>query len=385
MLESFLELCNNKINNNYKNKELLMALFEHVEFDQHEKVSFFHDKETGLKAIVSIHNTNLGPALGGCRMWDYASEEEAINDVLRLSRGMTYKAAVAGLPLGGGKSVVIGDAKSTKTPDLMRALGRAVNSLGGRYIVAEDVGVCVDDMVEVSKETDHVVGLPTTGESVGGDPSPLTAYGVFVGLKTTAERRLGISDLKGVKVAVQGLGNVGYNLCKFLAEAGAELYITDVQADKIQQGVDELGATAVALNEIYSQDVDIFSPCALGAIINDDTIKQLKAKVIAGAANNQLAQARHGDVLAGLNILYAPDYVINAGGLINVYYEQQAKIGSGNYSKDEVRKHIESIQDTLNDIYTLSEQDKIATSLAADRLAESRFLKKNDILADQAA
>ena len=359
---------------NVVKKGIGMSVFSHQEFHQHEQVSFFHDAKTGLKAIIAVHNTHLGPALGGCRMWNYESDEQALRDVLRLSRGMTYKAAITGLPLGGGKSVIIGDSKKAKTPDLMRAMGKAVEAFGGRYIVAEDVGTTVDDMNYIHSQTKHVVGIAQDGEEGTGDPSPTTALGVFVGLKAAVRYRLHKSDVKGLKVAVQGLGNVGYNLCKLLAKDGAQLFVTDVQADRVAMAVKEFGAKSVALNDIYSQDVDVFAPCALGAILNDGTIKSLKAKIVAGAANNQLAEARHGDVLRDLKILYAPDYVINAGGLINVYYEYLARSSGKAYDRAQVVSHVQKIDETSETIFRRADADGLATSAAADRIAEQRFM-----------
>ncbi len=353
-----------------------MSVFSHPEFSQHERVSFFNCEKTGLRAIIAVHNTNLGPALGGCRMWSYENDEQALRDVLRLSQGMTYKAAITGLPLGGGKSVIIGDARTQKTPELMQSMGRAVETFAGRYIVAEDVGTTVDDMNAIHTQTQHVVGISHAGEG-SGDPSPTTALGVFTGLKAAVRYRLHRNDLKGLKVAVQGLGNVGYNLCKHLHNAGAQLFVTDMQKDRIEQAVKEFGATGVALNDIYAQDVDVFSPCALGAIINDGTIKQLKAKVVAGAANNQLAEARHGDVLRSAKILYAPDYLINAGGLINVYFEHRARSTGKPYDRAEVEAQVQKIDDTSESIFRLAEAEGIATSAAANRIAEERFNAPN--------
>jgi leucine dehydrogenase len=351
-----------------------MSVFSHKEFDQHEQVSFFHDTKTGLKAIIAVHNTHLGPALGGCRMWAYDSDAQALNDVLRLSRGMTYKAAITGLPLGGGKSVIIGDARKGKTPELMRAMGRAVESLGGRYIVAEDVGTTVEDMNQVYSQTKHVVGI-AHGVQGSGDPSPTTAYGVYVGLKSAVRHRLSKPDVQGLKVAVQGLGNVGYNLCKLLARDGAELFVTDVQTDRVEGAVKEFGAKAVPLADIYGVDADIFAPCALGAILNDETIPQLKVKVIAGAANNQLAEPRHGTVLKDKNILYAPDYVINAGGLISVYYEHVQRGGGKVQDRAQVVAHVDRIDATVESIFKRAEQDGISTAAAADCIAEQKFKK----------
>lgn len=350
-----------------------MSVFSHPEFHEHEQVSFFQCEKTGLRAIIAVHNTHLGPALGGCRMWNYESDEQALRDVLRLSRGMTYKAAITGLPLGGGKSVIIGEAKKTKTPELMKAMGRSVEAFGGRYIVAEDVGTTVDDMNNMHTQTKHVVGVAHDGEG-SGDPSPTTALGVYTGLKAAVRYRLHRSDLRGLKVAVQGLGNVGYNLCRLLSKDGAQLFVTDVQPEKIAQAVKEFNATAVALNDIYSQDVDVFAPCALGAVLNDTTLKSLKVKIVAGAANNQLAEARHGDMLRDQKILYAPDYVINAGGLISVYYEHASRTSGKAYDRAQVLSHVQKIDDTSESIFRRAEQDGISTSLAADRIAEQRFM-----------
>ena len=351
-----------------------MSVFSHKEFDQHEQVSYFNCPQTGLKAIIAVHNTNLGPALGGCRMWAYENDEQALNDVLRLSKGMTYKAAVAGLSLGGGKSVIIGDAKKIKSPELMRAMGRAVNSFAGQYIIAEDVGTNVEDMNNIHKETESVVGIAHDGKG-SGDPSPTTAYGVYVGLRAAVRHRLGKSDLRGIKVAVQGLGNVGYNLCRHLSQDGAEITVTDMNAERIEMAVKEFGAKAVGLNDIYDVDADVFAPCALGAIINDDTIARIKATVIAGAANNQLAEKRHGDVLRAKNVLYAPDYVINAGGLINVYYEYMARQPGKTYDRAEVMAKVDKIDETVTSIFKLSDKESVAISQAADRIAEERFRK----------
>ncbi len=349
-----------------------MSVFSHKEFDQHEHVSFFTCPKTGLKAIIAVHNTNLGPALGGCRMWAYENDEQALNDVLRLSRGMTYKSAITGLPLGGGKSVIIGDARKIKTPELMQEMGRAVDTFGGKYIIAEDVNTTVEDMNNIHKKTEHVVGISHDGQG-SGDPSPTTAYGVYVGLKAAVRFKMGKEDVKGIKVAVQGLGNVGYNLCKLLHNDGAILFVTDINTDRVQQAVNEFGATAVALNDIYDVDADVFAPCALGAILNDDTIARLKVSVIAGAANNQLAEFRHGKAVADRKILYAPDYLINAGGIINVYFEYAARQPGKSYTRDEVLVHVNKIDETATMIFKKAEQEGIPTSEAADRIAEERF------------
>jgi leucine dehydrogenase len=305
-------------------------------------------------------------------MWAYENEDKALTDVLRLSRGMTYKAAVTGLPLGGGKSVIIGDARKQKTPELMRAMGRAVETFKGGYLVAEDVGMTVEDMGHIHKETEHVLGL-SHGGGGGGDPSPVTALGVFTGLKAAVKHRLGKDGVKGLTVAVQGLGNVGYNLCRLLSKDGAKLIVTDMQTDRIDSAVREFGAQPVALDGVYAAEADVFAPCALGAILNDDTIPRLKATVVAGAANNQLAEMRHGDVLRGKKILYAPDYVINAGGLINVYYEYVSRKSGKPVTREEVESHVLKIAATTDTIFQRSEKENISTARAADCLAEQRF------------
>ncbi len=340
-----------------------MPVFGAVDFDQHEQVAFFYDKETGLRAIIAIHNSNRGPALGGCRMWPYADEQKAVTDALRLSRAMTYKAAMANLPLGGGKTVIIGDSHHDKSPELFRAVGRCVETLGGRYIIGEDVGTTVEDMVHIKETTSSVVGLP--GGS--GDPSPFTAIGVYESIRSAVLYRLGQSSLAGVKVAVQGLGHVGYHLCQLLAEAGANLFVTDIDTGLVKKVVKDFKAKAVSPEEIYGLDVDVFAPCALGAIINSKTLLQLKCKVVAGSANNQLEKHSHGEKLAKMKILYAPDYVVNAGGLIDVYYDGPA------YNIDIVRLHVAGIHDTLLDVFHRAEQLHISTSEAADLIAEERF------------
>ncbi len=351
--------------------ESSFALFAHPEFAAHEKIAFFHDHASGLKAIIAIHDTTLGPALGGCRMWSYATEEEALRDVLRLSKGMTYKAAITGLPLGGGKSVIIGDARKDKTPEMMRAMGRAVDSLGGRYIIAEDVGTTVDDLSQMATQTKHAVGIGH-GEHEG-DPSPVTAYGVYVGLKAAVKTRLGRDTLRDVHVAVQGLGNVGYNLCKLLHKDGAKLSVTDVQTERVDTAVRDLGAAAVGLNDIYDVECDVFAPCALGAIVNPDTIARLKAPIIAGAANNQLAKAQDGETLRQKNILYAPDYVINAGGLISVHYEHQARLKGLPLDRVEMMTHVDRIAGTVEAIFAKAAKDGISTARASDLLAEEKL------------
>lgn len=343
-----------------------MNIFDYLQKYDYEQLIFCHDAASGLKAIICIHDTTLGPALGGCRMWTYASEEDAIIDVLRLARGMTYKAAAAGLNLGGGKTVIIGDPKKDKNEAMFRALGRYIQALGGRYITAEDVGTTVADMDIIYQETDYVTGVsPEFGSS--GNPSPVTAYGVYVGMKAAAKVAFGSDSLAGKKVAVQGVGSVGYHLCKHLHEEGARLIVTDINPDNVKRAVEEFGAQAVGADEIYAVDCDIFSPCALGGILNDETLPKLKAKVIAGSANNQLKEERHGDRIHEMGIVYAPDYVINAGGLINVADELQG------YNRERALKKVETIYDNLMKVFEIAKRDNIPTYKAADRMAEERI------------
>ena len=345
-----------------------MEIFKYMEKYDYEQLIMCQDKESGLKAIIAIHDTTLGPALGGCRMWTYASEEQAIEDALRLARGMTYKNAAAGLNLGGGKTVIIGDPFKDKNEEMFRALGRFIQGLNGRYITAEDVGTTVSDMDMIHEETNFVTGIsPAFGSS--GNPSPITAYGVYLGMKAAAKEAFGEESLKGKKIAVQGLGNVAYTLCEYLHKDGAQLIVTDINEKAVDRVVENFGATAVAPDEIYKQEADIFAPCALGAIINDETIPQLKAKVIAGSANNQLQESRHGQILHEKGILYAPDYVINAGGVINVADELYG------YNRDRAMKRVETIYDSLKKIFAISKEENIPTYAAANRLAEQRIAR----------
>lgn len=361
--------------NSYSPEELKKVdpVFGQISFDNHEQVVFCHDKDTGLKAIIGIHNTVLGPALGGTRMWNYTSEWEALNDVLRLSRGMTYKSAISGLDLGGGKAVIIGDSKKDKNPELIKAFARYVDSLSGRYITAEDVGSTTADMDLIHTITPHVTGI---SESLGGsgNPSPVTAYGVFMGLKAAAKFQFGTDNLAGKKVFVQGIGNVGETLVKHLTENGANVIITDLSEERVAEVANKYGATIYTGNDLYSEEVDIYAPCALGATINDDTIEKIKAKVIAGAANNQLAvEAVHGKRLQERGIVYAPDFLINAGGIINVFGEI-AKYGS-----DEAIRRTENIYNTTLDILNYAKEQNITPNQAAMRLAEQRIeAKKNE-------
>ncbi|MCH8554944.1 MAG: leucine dehydrogenase [Schleiferiaceae bacterium] len=342
-------------------------VFSNDSFNAHEQVVFCHDKATGLKAIIGIHDTTLGPALGGTRMWNYASEAEAVRDVLRLSRGMTFKASISGLNLGGGKAVIIGDSRKDKTPEMMRKFGEYVNSLSGRYITAEDVGINPDDMVMVKQATDHVTGLP---QSMGGsgDPSPVTAYGVFMGMKASSKYLWGKDDLAGKKVLVQGVGHVGETLVKYLTEAGAVVMINDIHDETLNR-VADLYKAKIVKGDVYSLDMDIYAPCALGATLNDITIPQLKAKIVAGAANNQLAEEnKHGKQLMERDILYAPDFLINAGGLINVYSEIH------NIPREDVFKQTEDIYNTTLKIFGRSETEGITTHQAALQTAIERIV-----------
>ncbi|MBA4503716.1 Glu/Leu/Phe/Val family dehydrogenase [Marinobacterium marinum] len=348
-----------------------MNVFSHPEFDNHEQVCFFTDPKTGLKAIVAIHNSSRGPALGGCRMFPYASDEEALRDVLRLSRGMTYKSALANLDLGGGKSVIIGDPRQHKTEALMEAMGRCLEQLGGRYIAAEDSGTSVVDLQIMGRHTTQVAGTSEhpgfDGRPSNGDPSPVTAYGVFVGLKAAVRHKLGRNDLAGLTVAVQGIGNVGYRLARHLHEAGAKLWVYDIHQDQMDRAVQEFGATPVSADDILTLPVDVVAPCALGAVLNDTSIPKLQAKVVAGAANNQLERPDHDALLMQHGILYAPDFVLNAGGIIDVFHSRT------DYEPDRVRAHVDSIDATLSEIFTRSDRDGRPTGVIANELAEERF------------
>ncbi|WP_152205712.1 Glu/Leu/Phe/Val family dehydrogenase [Marinobacter changyiensis] len=348
-----------------------MTVFTHPEFDNHEHLSFYCDPDTGLRAIIAVHNTSRGPALGGCRMFPYASDEEALRDALRLSRGMTYKSALAGLNLGGGKSVIIGDPREHKSEALLEAMGRFINQLGGLYIAAEDSGTSVADLKVMGRQTAHVAGIAERlgfdGRPSTGDPSPATAYGTFVGLQAAVRHKLGRSDLEGVKVAIQGIGNVGYRLARHLKEAGAKLWVYDLHQDQMERAVDELGATAASADEILNLPVDVVAPCAMGAVLNDDSICRLQAPIVAGAANNQLASPRHDNALWNRGILYAPDFVINAGGIIDVYYERQGP------DPQAVRRHVEAIGNTLDEIFARSANEGLPTGVIANQLAEERF------------
>lgn len=340
-----------------------MEIFKKMEQHGYEQLVFCHDAASGLKAIICIHDTTLGPALGGTRMWQYECEEDAITDVVRLARGMSYKNAAAGLNLGGGKTVIIGNSKTDKSEALFRAFGRFVHSLNGRYITSEDVGTAVEDMDYIRMETPHVVGCGVA------DPSPVTAYGVWKGMKACAAEVFGTDSLQGKTVAVQGLGHVGYTLCKHLHGEGANLVVTDISEENVSRIVTEFGARAVAAHEIYGVDCDIFAPCALGAVINDETLPRLKCRIIAGAANNQLKETRHGDLLQDKGILYAPDFIINAGGVINVADELQ----DSGYNRARAIKKVDGIYNNIEQVITISKRESIPTYKAADILAEERI------------
>ncbi|HEU5051405.1 MAG TPA: Glu/Leu/Phe/Val dehydrogenase dimerization domain-containing protein [Gemmatimonadales bacterium] len=340
-----------------------MDIFADIKALGHEQLVLCHDPSCGYLGIIAVHDTTLGPALGGTRFWQYATTDEAVTDALRLARGMTYKAAVAGLNLGGGKSVIVGDNKRVDREALFRAHGRFIETLNGRYITAEDIGTSPADMEYVRLETNHVAGLM----GLSGDPSPVTAYGVYMGMKAAAKERWGSDDLSGKTVAVQGAGKVAYYLSRHLHAEGVSIVITDIDAAKVRRCVDEFGARGVAPDAIYDQKADIYAPCALGATINDDTLKRLKVAVIAGGANNQLAEPRHGDQLEAKGMLYAPDYVINGGGVINVYGELHR------WPEERSRKKAGEIYDTMLRIFEIARRDGIPTYLAADRLAEERI------------
>jgi len=344
-----------------------MELFQQMVEMGHERVLVCSNPEVGLQAIIAVHSTVLGPGLGGVRMWPYGTTEEAITDVLRLSRGMTYKAAAAGLNLGGGKAVIVGDPKKIKTEALLRAFGRYVDSLNGLYITAEDVGTDLDDMEVIQHETRWVTGV-SPEQGGGGDPSPITAFGVLQGIKAAVAFQFGDGALKGRSVAVQGLGNVGYNLARFLREAGAKVVAADIDAETTDRARDELGVEVVPTSDILEVPCDVVAPCALGAVLNDESIPRLRCHIVAGAANNQLAdERRHGLELHERGILYAPDFVINAGGLISVYSEL---VG---YNRDTAMRLARGIHANMARVFEISRAQSIPTALAADRLAEDRI------------
>ncbi|PKL95355.1 MAG: leucine dehydrogenase [Gammaproteobacteria bacterium HGW-Gammaproteobacteria-8] len=342
-----------------------MNLFETIHTTEHEQVIFCHNKDAGLKGIIAIHNTTLGPALGGLRMWPYATEQEALDDVLRLSRGMTYKAAVAGLNLGGGKSVLIGDPRTDKSEALFRSFGRFIDSLNGRYITAEDVGIDVNDMEYVFQETDNCVGVHQV-HGGSGDPSPFTAFGTLQGIRASLQHKFGNEEVGDYSYAVQGVGHVGFELVKLLRAEGAKVFVTDIN-DKAVEACVELGCEAVGLDDIYDVDADVFCPTALGAIINERTIPRFKFKIVCGAANNQLATDESGNELEQRGILYAPDYAVNAGGLMNVSIEFEG------YNRERAKRMMRTIYYNVSKIFQIAERDGIPSWKAADRMAEERI------------
>ncbi len=342
-------------------------MFDHPSFDAHEGVHVFHDAASGLKAIIAVHSTARGPAAGGCRMWPYASSDAMLTDALRLSQGMSFKNAMADIPLGGGKAVILGDPKRDKSPALFAAFGRAVHSLQGKYYTAEDVGIDVADMQIVRGETPFVAGLDQ-GAAASGDPSPITALGVYLGIREVAQRAFGSDDLSGRTIAVQGVGSVGGYTCELLAKAGANLIITDIDVPLLNDIAARTGARIVAPDEIYDVEADIFSPNALGAIVNDTTIDRFKVKAIAGGANNQLKTPDMGEKLRQRGILYAPDYVINGGGIINVAAEI-----SGSYSLDWVHGKVRRLVETLGEVLDEGLRDGVPTNVVADRIARARI------------
>lgn len=349
------------------------GLFSQLAELDHENVVYCHDAATGLKAIIGVHNTNLGPALGGCRIWHYDNEQAALTDVLRLSRGMTYKNAIAGLNLGGGKAVIISEPGQVRDEAFFRRFGRFVNDLGGKYITAEDVGMSPKEIEIVSRETKHVSGMP---EHLGGsgDPSPVTAYTVYLGMKAAAKKAYGSDNLAGKKVAVQGVGHVGHNLLNYLKKEGAVLYVSDYYNDKAIEVANQVGAQVVGLDEIYDLDMDIYAPCALGATLNDDTIPRLRCQVVAGAANNQLKdETRHGYMLKDLGIIYAPDFLINCGGVVNVYHEIHG------YDRAKVMAYVERVYDYTLKIISQAEAEKTSVHEAALAIAKERVRTGMDI------
>lgn len=353
-----------------KELQKMDPVFGQLSFDNHEQIVFCNDKDTGLKAIIGIHNSVLGPALGGTRMWNYANEWEALNDVLRLSRGMTYKSAITGLDLGGGKAVIIGDAKTQKTPEMMRKFGEFVNSLSGRYITAEDVGMVTADMDTVRDVTPYVTGI---SESRGGsgNPSPVTAYGVYMGMKAAAKYQFGSDNLDGKKILVQGIGHVGETLVDYLTKEGALVQISDINEERLQEVSAKYGSTIYSGADLYTADVDIYAPCALGATINDDTVYKIKAKVIAGAANNQLANENiQGPILQQRGIVYAPDFLINAGGIINVFSE------IAHYDKAESMRRTENIYNTTLEIFEYAKSNNLTPQKAAMEIADTRIAQR---------
>lgn len=349
----------------------MSAFWTEADFDDHELVQVVHCRKSGLTAIIALHSTHLGPGAGGTRFWHYNDPAGAMRDALRLSRGMSYKNAMAGLPMGGGKAVILADEQRIKTPDMLAAFGDAVEALGGRYVTAEDVGISEADMVAVAQRTAHVSGLPVAGEgSAGGDPGPFTAYGIYLGIKAAVAHKLGKDSLAGVHVAVQGTGSVGGGVARLLAKDGAKLTLADIHADRAAALAQELGGDAVASDAIMGVACDVFSPNALGAILDDDGIARLDCAIVAGGANNQLARPHHGEALAARGVLYAPDYVINAGGIISVATEYLARRDGRHGDVAEVRALIEQIPGRLETIWQKSAASGVTADVVADRMAQ---------------
>ncbi|MGI9414246.1 MAG: Leu/Phe/Val dehydrogenase [Hyphomicrobiales bacterium] len=345
-------------------KEGDMSIFSHPDFDAHEAVHAFFDAKSGLKGFIALHSTALGPGFGGCRMWPYGTEAEALRDALRLSRGMSYKNALAGLSYGGGKAVIIADSKTDKTPELFEAFGTVIEGLDGRYLTAEDVGVCVEDMKIVARKTGHVSGIGQGEKFAGGDPSPITAYGVYLGIRAAVRHKLGAETVKGLRVAVQGVGNVGFNLCKYLHDDGARLVVADVYEPNVRRAVEELGAEAVAPDDILFEQADVLAPCALGGVINAETVSDIQAGIVAGAANNQLGTEADGASLQARGIAYAPDYVVNSGGIMAVAAEHE-----GGISEAELMAKVERIYDRTLAIFERADEEVLPTSDVADQMA----------------
>ena len=349
----------------------MTAFWTEPDFDEHERVELIHDRKSGLTAIIALHSTHLGPGAGGTRFWHYAEPKAAMRDALRLSRGMSYKNAMAGLPMGGGKAVILAGEDRTKTPEMLAAFGDAVDALGGKYVTAEDVGISEADMAAVAKRTKFVSGLPNDdADEAGGDPGPFTAMGIYHGIKAAVQYKLGKDSVKGVHVAVQGTGSVGGGVAKLLAQDGAKLTLSDIDEKRAEALAKELGAETVHADAIMSTPCDVFSPNALGAILDDEGIGRLDCAIVAGGANNQLARAGHGPMLAARGILYAPDYVINAGGIISVTMEYLCRCGEGNCDINEVRRRIAQIPGRLVEIWEESERSGISSDQVADRMAQ---------------
>jgi leucine dehydrogenase len=348
----------------------MTAFWTEADYDDHELVQLVRDRASGLTAIVAIHSSHLGPAAGGTRFWHYPEPKDALRDALRLSRGMSYKNAMAGLPMGGGKAVILADRDRTKTPELLAAFGDAVDALGGKYVTAEDVGINEADMVAVSQRTQFVSGLPVEDGAAGGDPGPFTAMGVYLGIKAAVEHKLGRDSLKGVRVAVQGTGSVGGGVARLLHKDGAKLVVADVDGARAEALAAEVDGEVVATEQIMSVGCDVFSPNALGAILDDEGIARLDCAVVAGAANNQLAREHHGPMLADRGILYAPDYVINAGGIISVTLEYLCRREGAPCDINEVRKRLAQIPGRLQEIWRESDETGISADQVADRMAQ---------------